>query len=358
VTPPELSEPHVSVDPSLRSTGGDSVVVADEVEVHFRGRSTLRRPGQVVRAVDGVSLELVRGETLGLVGESGCGKSTFGRALVRLVPITGGSVTVDGLDVTHARGKDLLAVRRKTQMIFQDPVGSLNPRMRVGDIVAAGLEIHGVGDRTERGDSVRKALADVGLAGLEGRLPHQLSGGQRQRVGIARALVLRPAVIVADEPVSALDVSVQSQVLNLLVETKDAFGLTYFFIAHNLAAVAYISDRIAVMYLGKVVEIARPAQLLGNPLHPYTAALISAIPEVHEHGRRRIVLHGDVPSPVSPPSGCRFRTRCPLAQPVCTEIPPPLAPVAGGRAVACHFAGHPIPGFKPPDPDVVARTGG
>jgi oligopeptide/dipeptide ABC transporter ATP-binding protein len=314
--------------------------------VHFGARG-LRGSEQVVRAVDGVSLELVRGETLGLVGESGCGKSTFGRAIIRLVPITGGSVVVDGRDVAKAHRKDLLAVRRQVQMVFQDPVGSLNPRARVGDIVAAGLEIHGIGNRAERREHVRRTLADVGLTGLEERLPHQLSGGQRQRVGIARALVLRPAVIIADEPVSALDVSVQSQVLNLLVETKDTFGLTYLFIAHNLAAVAYISDRIAVMYLGKVVEIAPPAELLKRPLHPYTAALISAIPEVHDHGRRRIVLHGDVPSPTAPPSGCRFRTRCPLAEPVCAEIEPPLAVAADGRAVACHFAGHPIPSFEP-----------
>ena len=358
MTAPGIPEPEDHVDPSIRSEASDPIVVADDVEVHFGRRGGLRSSGQIVRAVDGVSLELVRGETLGLVGESGCGKSTFGRALVRLVPITAGSVTIDGRDVTRARGKDLLAARRRIQMIFQDPVGSLNPRSQVGEIVAAGLEIHGIGDRTERRDRVRKALADVGLAGLEGRLPHQLSGGQRQRVGIARALVLRPTVIVADEPVSALDVSVQSQVLNLLVETKESFGLTYLFIAHNLAAVAYISDRIAVMYLGKIVEIGRPAQLLERPLHPYTAALISAIPDVHEHGGHRLVLHGDVPSPVSPPSGCRFRTRCPLAQPVCEEIAPPLAPVAGGRAVACHFAGDPIPGFEPPRHDLATRTGG
>ena len=330
----------------------DPAVVTDELRVHFGAR------GHVVRAVDGVSLEVERGETLGLVGESGCGKSTFGRALVRLVPVTSGSVVVDGEDVSKASGKDLLAARRRVQMIFQDPVGSLNPRSRVGEIVAAGLEIHGIGDRDERRERVRKALADVGLAGLEGRLPHQLSGGQRQRVGIARALVLRPSVIVADEPVSALDVSVQSQVLNLLVETKESFGLTYIFIAHNLAAVAYISDRIAVMYLGKVVEIGRPAQLLEQPLHPYSAALISAIPEVREHGRQRLVLGGDVPSPVDPPSGCRFRTRCPLAQPVCAEIEPPLTPAADGRAVACHFAGHPIPGFEPPRLDIPVNAGG
>jgi oligopeptide/dipeptide ABC transporter ATP-binding protein len=352
-----MSEPEIHVDPSLRS-GGEAIVVTDELEIHFVGRGGLRTSSHVVRAVDGVSLELVRGETLGLVGESGCGKSTLGRALLRLVPISGGSVSIDGRDVTKAKGKELLALRRKVQMIFQDPVGSLNPRARVGDIVAAGLQIHGIGKRADRRELVRKALADVGLAGLEGRLPHQLSGGQRQRVGIARALVLRPSVIVADEPVSALDVSVQSQVLNLLVETKEAFALTYLFIAHNLAAVAYISDRIAVMYLGKVVEIARPAQLLAQPLHPYTAALISAIPEVHEHTRRRLVLSGDVPSPASPPSGCRFRTRCPLAQPICADTAPPLTPVADGRAVACHFAGHPIPGFEPPHPDAVAGTRG
>jgi oligopeptide/dipeptide ABC transporter ATP-binding protein len=358
VTPPGLGQPQTHDGPGVGADGGDdAIIIADSLQVHFGARG-LRGGEQVVHAVDGVSLELLRGETLGLVGESGCGKSTFGRALLRLVPITGGSVAIDGRDVTKARGKELLAVRRQVQMVFQDPVGSLNPRARVGDIVAAGLEIHRIGDRAERRESVRKALADVGLTGLQERLPHQLSGGQRQRVGIARALVLRPAVIVADEPVSALDVSVQSQVLNLLVETKEAFGLTYLFIAHNLAAVAYISDRIAVMYLGKVVEIARPAELLGRPLHPYTAALISAIPEVREHGRQRLVLQGDVPSSTAPPSGCRFRTRCPLAQPICAEIEPPLVSVGDGRTVACHFAGDPIPGFEPPAPDVVARPGG
>jgi peptide/nickel transport system ATP-binding protein len=355
-------EPSAPLDASVRAGQAPDAVVIDDLHVHFR-RSGLRRAGHTVRAVDGVSLEIVRGETLGLVGESGCGKSTLGRALVRLVPVTSGSILLDGKDVLRARGKELLAARRQVQMIFQDPVGSLNPRSRVGDIVAAGLEIHDIGTRTERRERARSALADVGLAGLEGRLPHQLSGGQRQRVGIARALVLRPSLIVADEPVSALDVSVQSQVLNLLVEAKASFGLTYLFIAHNLAAVAYIADRIAVMYLGKVVEIARPAQLLARPLHPYTAALISAIPEVHEHGRQRLVLEGDVPSAASPPSGCRFRTRCPLAQPVCAEVEPPLAPAEDGRAVACHFAGAEIPGFEPPgfEPphsDVTAKTGG
>ena len=287
---------------------------------------------------------------VGLVGESGCGKSTLGRTLLRLVEPTSGTILFDGADVTRLSRRALKAARRDMQIIFQDSVGSLDPRMRVRDLVGEGLAIHGI-PRGERADRVVDALERVGLGNETlRRYPHQFSGGQRQRIGIARALVLRPKLVVADEPVSALDVSIQSQVLNLLVELKQAFGLTYLFVAHDLAVVGYISDRIAVMYLGKIVEFATSQDLFARPLHPYTQALLSAIP-VPEPGRKttRIVLSGDVPSPVNPPSGCRFRTRCPLAQPVCAEEEPPLVSHGDGHLAACHFAGTQIPEpFKHP----------
>ncbi len=308
-------------------------------------RGILQRTVAQLQAVDGVDLAIRPGETLGLVGESGCGKSTLGRTLLRLIEPTSGEIEFDGVDLLALSGSRLKATRRHMQIVFQDSVGSLDPRMTVGRLVGEGLTIHGVADRSERRELVVDALERVGLSrDVMSRYPHQFSGGQRQRIGLARALVLQPKLVVADEPVSALDVSIQSQVLNLLVELKQAFNLTYLFVAHDLAVVGYISDRVAVMYLGKIVELATSADLFARPLHPYTTALFSANPEP-EPGRKRerIVLTGDVPSPIDPPSGCRFRTRCPLAQAICAEVEPPLTDHGAGHVAACHFPGEPIP---------------
>jgi peptide/nickel transport system ATP-binding protein len=343
---PDADQP-TQDDPLLRICG---------LEVYFPIKSGVlvdRHIGDV-KAVDGVDLEVPRGTTLGLVGESGCGKSTLGRAVLRLVEPTAGQVIFDGVDVAQLRGEDLRHMRRRMQMVFQDPMASLNPRQNVETIITEPLHAHGI--RFDKATRVRELLDLVGLpASASARYPHEFSGGQRQRIGIARAVALEPDLVIADEPVSALDVSIQAQVINLLKDLQRELGLTYLVIAHDLAVVRHVSDVVAVMYLGSIVEQTDSQSLYLNPRHPYTIALMSAVPvpdPVVEDKRQRILLSGDLPSPANPPSGCRFHTRCPYRQPArCDDERPALREIASGHRVACHYAEEIAAGAIKPAPE-------
>jgi peptide/nickel transport system ATP-binding protein len=321
------------------------LLAVEDLKVYFPIRSGIvieRRIGDI-KAVDGISFDLQRGETLGLVGESGCGKTTVGRTILRLYAPTEGRILFEGKDIATLSERQMRSVRRRMQMVFQDPYSSLNPRQNVGNIVGEPIRVHGMAAGRDVEEQVQHLLDVVGLPKDAGnRYPHEFSGGQRQRIGLARSLALNPDLIVADEPVSALDVSIQAQIINLLEDLQHEFDLTYMFIAHDLAVVRHISDRIAVMYLGKIVEIATADELYASPLHPYTMALLSAVPipdPAVERSRRRIILTGDLPSPANPPSGCRFHTRCPFRQPErCDDEIPELRVIGGAGAVACHYA--------------------
>jgi len=320
-----------------------SLLEVQNLKVHFPvKRGVLAHSRDFVKAVEDVSFSIAPGETLGLVGESGCGKTTLGRAIVRLIEPTAGSIRFDGKDLAHLSGAELRAQRRQLQMIFQDPYGSLNPRMTVEDIIGEALDIHELADSASaRAKRVAELLQAVGLdAAYAQRYPHEFSGGQRQRIGIARALAVEPKLIVCDEPVSALDVSVQAQIINLLQDLQQRHGIAYLFIAHDLAVVEHISQRVIVMYLGKIVELAEAKEVIRAPKHPYTQALISAVPEVDPDTKRhRILLPGDVPSPIHPPSGCRFHPRCPISEkPRCEIESPELRQLATGHCAACHLA--------------------
>lgn len=328
--------------PLLATENKETLLEVTNLKKHFPIKGgLLRRTMATVKAVDGVSFTIRKGETLGLVGESGCGKTTTGRTILRLEQATGGEVIFEGKDVLKASRGQMKNLRRDMQIVFQDPYASLDPRITIGESVAEGLMIHGIGTSKEREERVRDVLGRVGLHPNQmNRFPHEFSGGQRQRIGIARALIMEPKLIICDEPVSALDVSIQSQVLNLLRNLQREFGLTYLFIAHNLNVVEHISDRVGVMYLGKLVELAGSEDLFREPLHPYTKALISAIPMPDPTAKReRIVLQGDVPSPIKPPSGCRFHPRCWIAKTICKEQEPAFEEKRKDHWVACHFAG-------------------
>jgi oligopeptide transport system ATP-binding protein len=336
--------PQVAEWPTEDSKGRQVLLSVRGLKKHFpiTAGFLFQREVGAIKAVDGVSFDVFKGETLGLVGESGCGKSTTGRTILQLYRPTAGTVTFEGVELTQQKGESLRKMRRRMQMIFQDPYASLNPRMSVGRIIAEPLYVHSVGTAKERTERVQYLLERVGLNPyFVNRYPHEFSGGQRQRIGIARALALNPTLIVADEPISALDVSIQAQVVNLLQDLQKDLGLTYLFIAHDLSMVRHICDRVAVMYLGKVVELARSDELYSNPLHPYTQALLSAVPipdPEAEMKRQRIILKGDVPSPANPPKGCYFNTRCPVAVESCFRDGPELREMLPGHWVSCHLA--------------------
>jgi oligopeptide transport system ATP-binding protein len=322
---------------------GDILLKVENLVKHFYigQRSLFGREPEVIHAVDGISFDLRRGETLGLVGESGCGKSTTGRTILQIYRPTSGSVIFDGVDLVKLNKEELRKFRRKMQIIFQDPYASLNPRMTVGGIISDPLLVHRVSEsKKEIDDRVRYLLDLVRLNPSHlNRYPHEFSGGQRQRIGVARALALHPELIVCDEPISALDVSIQAQIVNLLEDLQKQFNLTYLFIAHDLSMVRHLCDRVAVMYLGMIVEIAERKEFYYNPLHPYTKALLSAVPIPDpkvEKNRKRTILKGEVPSPVQPPSGCRFHTRCPIVQPICSQVQPEMREILPGHFVACH----------------------
>jgi oligopeptide transport system ATP-binding protein len=326
------------------SSSQDVILRVENLVKHFPITQGIIFQKQVgaVHAVDGVSFDVRRGETLGLVGESGCGKSTTGRTILQLYKPTAGQVHFDGVDLVSLKGEELRLMRRKMQMIFQDPYASLNPRMTLTDIIGEPLVVHNVASGKELNEQVEHLLELVGLnPSFANRFPHEFSGGQRQRIGIARAIALQPSFIVCDEPISALDVSIQAQVVNLLEDLQEKFNLTYLFIAHDLSMVRHISNRVCVMYLGIIVELTDRDKLYEKPLHPYTQALLSAIPipdPLLEEKRRRTILQGDVPSPINPPSGCRFHTRCPIAESLCKEKQPEFRELEPGHFAACHFA--------------------
>ena len=325
------------------SSQKDVLVEVKDLKKYFPVRGGLiKEKRQVLKAVDGVSFDIYRGETLGLVGESGCGKTTVGRTILKLYPPTDGRIIFDGDDITELNDRQMRSYRKRMQIIFQDPYASLNPRMTVGDIIAESIDIHKIAYGEERKAMIYDLLSKVGLSREHAnRYPHEFSGGQRQRIGIARALAVNPDFIVCDEPISALDVSIQAQVVNLLEDLQDEMNLTYLFIAHDLSVVQHISDRVAVMYLGKMVEVSDWKTLYSEPHHPYTQSLLSAVPVPDpdiQKTRKRIILAGDPPSPLDPPTGCRFHTRCPIAQGICSEKLPEFKEVAPGHCCACHFA--------------------